>query len=352
MKIEVLKESAPNKLCVAVREIDEHFLNALRRAVNSEIPAFAIDEISFYENTSPLFNEYLANRLALVPLTFEEGVSQQAQIVFSLEADAAEAPRTVYSRELQSADPVIRVFCERIPIMKLGKGQKLKFEATAVQGRAREHAKFQSALASYGALPDFRVSSKCDKCGECVNACPKKIISPQIKLTEPNECILCENCVESCPKTAITVRPKEGEFVLFIESYNNLTAREQLERALKLVAAQLEFVEDGIKNPRKLEKLAEEAAATKAAAEKEMAEAAAKAAEEALEGAQSHVNLSEQAVERRADTKEEKEEKKEKEKKIEKKKKAKKDKDAKELKESKELKEKESKELKEKELKE
>ncbi len=296
MKIEVLNGSQPNKLCFALRDADERFLNALRRAVNSEIPAFAINEVSFYENTSPLFNEYVANRLALVPLTFEEGVAPQTQIVFSLEAEASDAPRIVYSRELQSSDPVIRVFCERVPLIKLGKGQKLKLEATAVQGRARQHAKFQSALASYGALPDFRVSSKCDKCGECVKACPKKIISPQIKLTAAHECLLCENCAESCPKSAVTVRPKAGEFVFCVESFNNLAAREQLERALKLVNEKLDFVEEGIKNPKKLaEKMAEEAAqaaaAEKAAQEVKLADAA-----QAAEAAQAEASRALAAV--------------------------------------------------------
>jgi DNA-directed RNA polymerase subunit D len=286
MKIEVLNESRQNNVCLAVREADERFLNALRRAVNSEIPAFAIDEVSFYENTSPLFNEYVANRLALIPLTFEEGTAQDAQIAFHLDAEAAEGPRTVYSSELQSSDPVIRVFCERIPILKLGKGQKLKLEATAVQGRGRQHAKFQSALASYGALPDFRVSSKCDKCGACVNACPKKIISPQIKLSAPEKCLLCENCVESCPKNAVTVRPKEGEFVFFVESFNNLSAREQLGRALGLIGEKLVFIEKAIKNPKFLEKLAEEEEAAQARKlgekEKEKAEAGEAAGEAAV----------------------------------------------------------------------
>jgi len=289
MKFEALSESQPNKLRVLVSGADEHFLNALRRTLNAEVPTFAIDEISFYENTSPLFNEYVASRLALVPLTFEEGVAPGTQISFSLEAEAQDAARTVYSRELQSSDPVIRVFCERVPLMRLGKGQKLRLEATAVQGAARNHAKFQSALASYSAMPDFHVSSKCDKCGECVKACPVKIISPHIKLTSPEQCLLCESCVESCPKAAITVRPKPGEFVFFVESFNNLSASEQLERGLRLIGEKLEFVEEGVKNPKKLEKLEEDArvaaaeavAAASAAQEVKVAEAAVVAQEEA-----------------------------------------------------------------------
>ena len=289
MKIHVLSESQPGKLAAIVREANEHFLNSVRRAINSEVPAFAIDEVTFHENTSPMFNEYLANRLALVPLTFEEGAQPDAQISLSLEAEANEGPRVVYSRELQSSDPVIRVFCERIPLIKLGKGQKLKFEASVVQGRPRQHAKFQSALASYGALPEFKVSGKCDKCGACVAACPKKLISPQIKLAEVEKCILCENCAETCPKGAITVRPKPGEFVLFVESFNNLTAREQLERALKLVGEKLDFVEKAVKNPKFLEKLEEEAkvnADAKAADAAEAAAAAATAKNEGVNGAE------------------------------------------------------------------
>src|SRR3989344_3260148 len=101
-------------------------LNAIRRAVISEIPCMAISSIDFYENNSAFFNEYLSNRMGLIPLTWESGIADDAKISFSLNAEAVEEPKTVYSRDLVSADEKIRVFSENIQIAVLNKGQKLR----------------------------------------------------------------------------------------------------------------------------------------------------------------------------------------------------------------------------------
>lgn len=244
LEAKVLSESQ-RKIVFAISNASLALLNALRRTIVSELPCFAVDEVSFFENTSPLFNEYIANRVGLVPLTYEEGVSDDAKIAFELNAEATDGERIVYSRELVSTDPVIKVFCERIPLVKLGKGQKLRLEATAVKGTAKQHAKFQSALASYGMLPDFKVSQKCNKCGACIKACPQKIIEEskgRLRLSAPEKCLLCEACVEACSREALSAKASENEFVFFIESFNNLTARQQLERALALMNSQTDEV--------------------------------------------------------------------------------------------------------------
>ncbi|NYZ78337.1 hypothetical protein H0N96_02975, partial [Candidatus Micrarchaeota archaeon] len=97
----VLSESR-EKLFLLAENADIGLLNALRRSVSSDLPCFAVDEISVYENNSPLFNDYLSNRLSLIPLSYEEGVADDAKIAFELNAEAVDADRVVYSRELTS----------------------------------------------------------------------------------------------------------------------------------------------------------------------------------------------------------------------------------------------------------
>jgi len=246
MQIDVLKDGGANAT-FELKGVSSSFVNALRRAIISDLPAFAIDEIEMLENTSPLFNEYVAGRVGLVPLTWEDSASPEARVLFSLNAEAVDAPRVVYAGELTTDDPNIKVFATHVPLMKLGKGQRLRLQGTALIGTAKRHAKFQGAMASFGQLPDFKKSTKCNKCGECAKACPQKIISDSITLTAPEKCILCEECVEACEKDALKVIPKEDEFVLFVESYNNVSAKGQVKRGLEAMKAQADAAEKELK---------------------------------------------------------------------------------------------------------
>ena len=45
------------------------FANAFRRAMIGEVPTLAIEDVRIYDNTSALFDEMLAHRIGLIPLT-------------------------------------------------------------------------------------------------------------------------------------------------------------------------------------------------------------------------------------------------------------------------------------------
>jgi DNA-directed RNA polymerase subunit D len=121
--------------------------NALRRGINGSVQCFAIDRITFYENTSPMFDEYIAHRIGLVPITTpSSGYNEKDEILFTLEATG---PTTVYSKSLESADKEVTVANERIPIIKLGPEQKLRVEGKAVLGTGQKHSKFQPGFVTY-----------------------------------------------------------------------------------------------------------------------------------------------------------------------------------------------------------
>lgn len=80
MPFEILS-SNDISLSMKIDDIDLSIVNALRRIILSEIPnvAFAFDpydssksDITIYSNTSSLHNEFLAHRLSLIPLCFDE----------------------------------------------------------------------------------------------------------------------------------------------------------------------------------------------------------------------------------------------------------------------------------------
>ncbi|MBI5159463.1 DNA-directed RNA polymerase subunit D [Candidatus Micrarchaeota archaeon] len=145
MKVETIK-SSEEELELVISGVACSFANALRRVGMSQVPVFAVDSITVYENSSAFFDEYIANRLALVPLRTEEGYKEGEEIILMLDAVG---PCTVYSKDLRSTDGKITPAREKIPLLKLGQGQNVRLEAKAKLGIGREHAKFQASNIMY-----------------------------------------------------------------------------------------------------------------------------------------------------------------------------------------------------------
>ncbi|MFB6107074.1 MAG: DNA-directed RNA polymerase subunit D [Halobacteriaceae archaeon] len=127
-----------------VRGITPALANGVRRAMLADVPTFSVDTVRFVENSSVMFDEVLGLRLGLVPLTtplddFEEGDA----VTLSLDV---EGPGVAYSGDLVSADELVQPADENIPIIELKEDQRLQFEADAVLGSGREHAKFQGGV--------------------------------------------------------------------------------------------------------------------------------------------------------------------------------------------------------------
>jgi DNA-directed RNA polymerase subunit D len=144
--------------------------NALRRAMIAEVPKLAIDEVLIHENTSLLYDEQLALRLALIPLKTDlRDFAPDDRISLTLQALSPERAGStmVYSKELISSDPGVEAAFQHIPVVKLISDerevgglksvarQKIALEAIARLGRGKEHAKWQPVtVCSYRELPD------------------------------------------------------------------------------------------------------------------------------------------------------------------------------------------------------
>jgi DNA-directed RNA polymerase subunit D len=122
------------------------FANILRRYVIARVPVFAISTVTFYDNTSALFDEYIAHRIGLIPIITPPKTPANAEVVFTLDQTG---PKIVYSQDLKSSDKEVRVAKENIPIITLGNNQRLRLEGKAVMGIPAQHARFQAGLASY-----------------------------------------------------------------------------------------------------------------------------------------------------------------------------------------------------------
>ena len=150
MKLTILDES-PGILRFRIDDTSVNFVNAIRRIATNSIKSIAIDSVTFYENSSAIFDEYIAHRIGLVPILTPEGFSDGDEVIFKLDA---EGPVTVYSEKLESNDKSVKVANEKIPIIKLAEGQKLRLEGKAVMGSASSSAKFQPGLVTYKQLTD------------------------------------------------------------------------------------------------------------------------------------------------------------------------------------------------------
>ena len=158
MKITNYKKQG-NTITFSVSGVDVKLLNALRRTIISGVPVMAIEKVTFYQNSSILNDEVLSHRFGMVPLktdlkTYDmpgdctckgKGCGKCATTL-TLEA---EGPATVYSGEMKSTDPKITPVFDKIPLVKLTQKQKIKLEAIAQLGLARDHIKWQPGLASY-----------------------------------------------------------------------------------------------------------------------------------------------------------------------------------------------------------
>jgi DNA-directed RNA polymerase subunit D len=127
------------------------FANALRRAMINGVGTLAIDKVTFYDNSSAMFDEYIAHRVGLIPIVTPKDYDEKDEVIFSL---SAEGPATVYSKELVSTSKGVNVTNGNIPIIKLAEGQKLKIDGKAIFSNASKSSKFQPGLVTYKAIED------------------------------------------------------------------------------------------------------------------------------------------------------------------------------------------------------
>ncbi|MEM3396371.1 MAG: DNA-directed RNA polymerase subunit D [Thermoplasmata archaeon] len=245
--------------------------NALRRTLLSEIPKLAIDKVEIllgnirdesgkeYESVTPLFDEIIAHRLALVPLPtdlsmkFPDECTCKGQgcascsVIYTINK---KGPGMVYSGDLiPLGDPKFKPVDDLIPIVKINEKQAVLLYATAIMGKAKEHAKWQVAHAvGYKYYPDVKINvEKCTNCMECIKYCPKKVFENQdgkVVVKSLEACDLCNSCVEVCPKGALTVKGSEKDFIFTFETDGSLSAKAALAKALEILSSSFAQVKD------------------------------------------------------------------------------------------------------------
>ena len=148
-----------HKIAIKLKGVTLQYANALRRLCLNGVPIFAIDTIDVIENSSVLPDEGLAHRLGLVPIKtdlkrFNEPSKCECQseigcsnckVMLVLDTGDTDVTKTIFTDELTSEDDSIKPVSDKIPIVQLAPGQRVKVECYAKLGRGREHAKWNSS---------------------------------------------------------------------------------------------------------------------------------------------------------------------------------------------------------------
>jgi DNA-directed RNA polymerase subunit D len=264
LEIDILQKTDA-KILFVLRGVHAAFANALRRIIVSEVPVMAIDDVVIIENSSSMYDEILAHRLGLIPIKTDldsyvlpkdcacksELGCPKCRVTLTLDVEATDGIRTVYSSELKSENPDVSPVSGDIPLLKLASDQKVKLECYAKLGIGKDYAKWQPISAcTYRYYPRISVNAEiCDACGKCVEACPKKILhvkDKKIQIENVLLCDMCGECIKECPKdkAGIDIKPEENVFIFYVESTGSLSPERLLTEAATILEKKSEgFIE-------------------------------------------------------------------------------------------------------------
>ncbi len=180
-------EKTNNKLRLLVEGFSLALVNAIRRSSITDVPIMAIEYVEVFENDTILYDEVLAHRLAMIPLTSEEALEKykkpeecrnapisdtKCYAFFRLEISTNhDEERMIYSKDLESSDPSIKPVYDNIPIVLMAPSQTIRLQAYARLGYGKEHAKWipvSVAIHKYVPVLEYDLDRASKECLACI----------------------------------------------------------------------------------------------------------------------------------------------------------------------------------------
>ncbi len=252
-----------NELVLELSGVTPAQVNTLRRLMMNEVPVMAIELVEFKQNSSILYDEMLALRLGLLPLstdlksyslpTEKEQESGEYSAKSSVKLNLkAKGPCVVYAKELKSKDPKVKPLYPEMPLVKLLEGQELELTATAVLGLGKEHTKWSPGLVYYRQKPHLTIAKDADAKSilktlkemklDAVSEKSGKLVVDEKKLAlEPSP-----EAYEDVSK-AFSVTFDDDTFIFTIESWGQLSPKEIMTAATGRMEQYLTELEKQIK---------------------------------------------------------------------------------------------------------
>lgn len=248
------KDKETEKVTFLLKDSTPEIANALRRLIMENVPTIAIEEVEFYENTSAFYDEVLAHRLGLVPLTTDlKGYTlpqeckcnskgcNSCTVKLSLKV---KGPGYVYAKDLKSKDPAIKPVHSEMILAKLLKDQEIQIEATAMLGEGKNHVKWSPGLCWYTYKATVTVNNNSPKMAQYKEKYPSQVFKDG-KIDK--QLIIDLNLVDACDgicEDIVKVDHDPETFIFNIEPWGQLSAKEMFTEALKLFDKKLKELEE------------------------------------------------------------------------------------------------------------
>lgn len=240
---------------------DLSYANALRRIIIAEVATMAIDIVNITSNTSPLFDEFIAHRLGLIPLV-SDGVNEyvfhrdcncsefceKCSVQFYLDVKCTDDQMDVTTKHIKQVNkdntvvPVNYVDEDPIVIAKLKKNQELNIHMIAKKGTGKEHSKWSPVSAcvmqhvpEIEFLQDRFIIDKLsiNQKKEFVESCPNKVyrydeVRKIVQIDNKLSCTYCEECLKKLETfgvehtTAIKIAPITNRFLFKVETVGSM----------------------------------------------------------------------------------------------------------------------------------
>ncbi|QLK26247.1 DNA-directed RNA polymerase subunit D [Natrinema zhouii] len=227
-----------------VRGVTPAFANGIRRAMIADVPTMAIDTVRFVENSSVMFDEQLALRLGLVPLTTPPVGEFAEDDTVTLSIDV-EGPDTAYSGDLVSSDELVQPADENIPIIELKDDQRLEAEADAVIDRGKDHAKHQGGVAvGYRHLQRVEVDGDLPEFEDEESRIIRGVIEDDGELVSTSE--FDHDLSNRYPGKEVRIEDVPNAFVFHVETDGSFPIEEMVTRAADTLATRATELEDAV----------------------------------------------------------------------------------------------------------
>jgi DNA-directed RNA polymerase subunit D len=225
-----------------VRNITPAFANGIRRSIIADVPTLSIDSVRFVENSSVMFDEQIALRLGLVPLTTPEDFAEGDTVTLALDV---EGPGTAYSGDLVCQDPEVEAADKNIPIIELKDDQRLELEADAELGYGRDHAKHQGGVAvGYRHLQRVNVVGDRAEYEDEEAEILRGVIEEDGELVTTDE--FDNDLTNRYPGKDVEVEDVPGAFVFHVESDGSMPVTELVLRAVDSLVGRADELEQAV----------------------------------------------------------------------------------------------------------
>jgi len=258
MEVRFLEKSKDGmKVSFLVRGITPYFANTIRRAVIEEVPTMAIEDVEIRKNNSILYDEIIAHRLGLIPLKTDlkaynlreeckckgEGCAR-CQTTLTLKTSAT---GIITASQLKSKDSSIVPIHDDMPIAKLGKGQSLELEATAILGKGKVHSKWSPGHIYYYNEAKITVNNDEKLLEQFKDKYPSKIFDKSGKVDR--NLINTPALIDACEGVSklVEIERKEDCFVFVLESWGQLAPKTIILEAVNQLENQLDEINELIK---------------------------------------------------------------------------------------------------------